>query len=282
MKIYDVGYNHKHDSNFIIDRPEGVGNWLLLIIKTPAIFCTRDTDNKEKLINANSFVLFEPYYPHYYRASGNTYCDGWCHFIPDEDDLKIINKVNLPVNKITDIIDSCDISVMMRSICYEFYSFNPYKEKTIGLCFHQMIYKLGERVIFMCPPANIIKNSGVYFEKLMWIRECIYRNPGKGWSIDEFAKFLMVSRSRFQHLYSQTFGVSIMKDIITGRMAFACTLLRTTDISINEVSRITGYNNPTYFMGKFKEKIGVTPSLYRDSNDKMLLTPSFFNNKFIL
>ena len=280
MKIYDIGYNHKHDSNFIIDRPKGCGSWLMLIIKTPAIFRTADTDNKEINIDANSFVLFEPHYPHFYRASQDTYCDDWCHFIPDDEDMKVINEVRLPVNKITDIVDSSDISVFMRSICYEFYSLNAYKEKTIDLCFRQLIYKLGERSAFLSPPANINKNSGVYFEKLMWIRECIYRNPGKDWSIDEFAKCLMVSRSRFQHLYSQTFGVSIMKDIINGRIAFACTLLRTTDISINEIARITGYNNATYFIGKFKEKTGVTPSLYRESNDKVLLEPSFFNNKF--
>ena len=38
MKINTIGYHHTHDADFIIERPNGSGDYLLLIIKTPALF----------------------------------------------------------------------------------------------------------------------------------------------------------------------------------------------------------------------------------------------------
>lgn len=38
MIIHNVGYHHKHDSDFKIERPSGTGNFLFLLVKTDAIF----------------------------------------------------------------------------------------------------------------------------------------------------------------------------------------------------------------------------------------------------
>lgn len=38
MDIGTIGYNYSHGSDFVMDRPNGVGCWLMLIIKTPASF----------------------------------------------------------------------------------------------------------------------------------------------------------------------------------------------------------------------------------------------------
>ena len=75
---------------------------------------------------------------------------------------------------------------------------------------------------------------------------------------------LSLSRSRLQHLYNDTFGVSISRDIIAGRVEKAKDLLKNPELSINDVSSMVGYNNPSYFNRQFKNLLGKTPTQYRE------------------
>ena len=55
MIINNIGYNHCHDADFIINRPNESGDHLLLLIKTDAIFTI---DEKDIVIPENSFFMF--------------------------------------------------------------------------------------------------------------------------------------------------------------------------------------------------------------------------------
>ena len=44
MKINNIGYNHTHDADFVIQRTTGSGDYLLLLLKTPAVFTLRGKD----------------------------------------------------------------------------------------------------------------------------------------------------------------------------------------------------------------------------------------------
>ena len=98
----------------------------------------------------------------------------------------------------------------------------------------------------------------------MWLRESIYRWPAREWTIDKMAAEISLSRSRLQHLYSDTFGVSISRDIITSRMEKAKDYLKNPELSINEISQLVGYSTPSYFNRQFKAAFGETPTQYRE------------------
>lgn len=38
MEIGTIGYNHSHNSEFVMDRPNGIGCPLLLLIKNSCVF----------------------------------------------------------------------------------------------------------------------------------------------------------------------------------------------------------------------------------------------------
>ena len=52
MILHNVGYDHRHDADFIIERPEGSGDFLLLILKTDAIFTL---NGREIFVPKNTF-----------------------------------------------------------------------------------------------------------------------------------------------------------------------------------------------------------------------------------
>lgn len=56
MIINNVGYNHCHDADFYIDRPNGSGDYLLLLLKTDSIFTLNGKDVK---VNKNTFFIYK-------------------------------------------------------------------------------------------------------------------------------------------------------------------------------------------------------------------------------
>lgn len=64
-------------------------------------------------------------------------------------------------------------------------------------------------------------------------------------------------------LIKKTTGKSYKDIIQEHKLKKACSLLKNTDITIEEISSEIGYNNLNFFYKKFKNLYGVTPSEYR-------------------
>lgn len=69
MRIGTIGYNNVHGEDFIIDRPNGPGSYLLLIIKTPARFWLKGQEHRVK---KNTFIMLSP--PHQMQIPGAGGC----------------------------------------------------------------------------------------------------------------------------------------------------------------------------------------------------------------
>ena len=91
-------------------------------------------------------------------------------------------------------------------------------------------------------------------------------NPQREWDIELIAKEIGISRSHLQRLYKQFFSVSCLDDVITARINKAKSLLRHTDLRIQEIAVQCGYQNVSHFMRQFKDKCGVTAMQYRKQN----------------
>lgn len=59
-------------------------------------------------------------------------------------------------------------------------------------------------------------------------------------------------------------GSSIIDYLIRIRMDKACTLLRQTDLSLQEIAESVGYSDVSYFIRTFKKHTGVTPKQFKD------------------
>ena len=251
MRMDEIGYHHKHDATFMIDRPNGAGDWLLLLTKTPGIF---RIDGKDIHAQANSFLLYTPEYPEHYTTNGEEYIDDWMHFGPDEEEQQLIYQLHIPLNQIVHLGDISNISSILRNMCYEYYSAHLHRIEIVNLYFRMLLYKLHEQIEIAHPTA--VLSETIYGERLIWIRECIYRWPERDWNIDALAKELSLSRSRFQHLYADTFGYSVTQDLIQSRVQKACELLKQDVLSLEEIAQCCGYSSTSYFIRQFKQTIG--------------------------
>ena len=77
---------------------------------------------------------------------------------------------------------------------------------------------------------------------------------------------LGVSRYRLCHDFSDCIGVPPIQYLNRVRLKAARTLLRTTTLTIREVSAAVGIENTTHFINLFKKDAGITPLQFRQSS----------------
>ncbi|AFC32863.1 hypothetical protein PM3016_6224 [Paenibacillus mucilaginosus 3016] len=259
MELHVIGYHHSHDKTFVIDHPNGIGSsWILLLIKTPAVFVQ---NGKEVVTKENSFILFTSDEPQHYRSYGNEYVDDWFYFSIDDADKEFFGKLNIPYNTVTWLGDISEISSIIQKMTYEFYTAGAHSGDAIKHYLYIFFIKLS-RKLHSGLHFPSVKASAKY-ECMINVRIRIRTNPVSIPSVKELAKELSMSLSSFQHTYKKLFGVNVMNDIINSRLHCAKALLSTTDLSLDSIAAQSGYSNAFHLMRQFKAKFGLTPTEYK-------------------
>ena len=261
MIINNVGYDHKHDADFIIERPNGFGDCLFLLLKTDSIFTIGGEDT---LVPKNSIFIYPLGMPQYYRAVPmSTFENDWIHFLFEEDEEERFLKRRIPyATPIT--MDSIEFfSFCIKMIAEENSGKHLYSKETIRHYFDIMFNKIAEYL-----HENESMDSSSQYEMMLTIRNKIYSSPEVPRSIDWVAHETSMSRSSFQHLYKKYFGVTFIQDLLNSRISFAKMLLVTTDLPIGDISAKSGFRNYEHFARIFRRECGMSAIDYRNSNKK--------------
>ena len=81
-------------------------------------------------------------------------------------------------------------------------------------------------------------------------------------SIDTLAKTAELSSSHFIRMFQYATGLSPHQYVLRTRILRGQELLRTTNESIAEIARITGFCGQSHFTKHFKRVVGATPKHY--------------------
>lgn len=91
----------------------------------------------------------------------------------------------------------------------------------------------------------------------------INHNYNSNITLDQMASIAHVSVSYLNRLFKAKFNCTPLKYLQTVRIKKATQLLKTTNYSVQEVSFLTGYEDPRYFCRVFKYHTGILPSTCR-------------------
>ena len=256
MKIVNCGYDYRHDETFRINRPSGTGDCILLILRSPGFFVFEGKTHRSR---GNAVVLFKKDTPQIYGADGAEFINDWVHFEAEEGDMGRYEALGLPFDRVLEFENVNEFSKLIKNIFFEKYSQNKNNTESAKLYFELIMLKISDL---------LDKNDMTYSalsEKLSELRNAIYSNPQRDWSVEKIAKELSVSLSYLQHRYKQLFGNSIKKDVTLSRTEYAKYLLYSTDYTVSAVSSLCGYENDVHFMRIFKKETGYTPTKYREA-----------------
>ena len=261
INIGAIGYNYTHEEDFRMNRPDGPGAWLFLLVKSDAIFYI---NGKRNLVKKNSYVLLQPKTPCLYQGANENYEDDWFFFnMTDEEKSELLEK-GLVFDTPVFLGNIEEISSLIHQISYNHFSADIYHEEIKILLTSVLFLKTAQQAkskIIQSPDVLASKN-----DKLTYLRTRLFEEPALFSGIDEMAAYMNLSRSGFQHLYSHTFGVSVIHDVINGRIEKAKSLLSRTNFSVTEISTKCGYKSEFHFMRQFKKETGLTPTEFRRSS----------------
>lgn len=100
--------------------------------------------------------------------------------------------------------------------------------------------------------------------RLLRVMEYIKDNIGSELSIEMLAQMVCVTKSHLGRLFRERLGTSPVQFILRSRIQCAQRLLITTNHSVMHISSTVGFNDVSYFIRIFRQKIGFTPQEYRD------------------
>lgn len=233
MTVSNAGYNHCHDSDFIIERPNGSGDNLLLLLKTDTIFTVNGKDIR---VPSGSLFIYKKGRPQYYRCVPHcTFENDWVHFEFEGDEEKEFFELGLKYETPVKVSDAHFISFCIKSITNEAYSSNINREKSIYHYMFLIFNKISEQQY--SEPNSKYDSS---YEMISTVRNKMYSYPYEQRNVGSSAHEVRMSVSGFQHLYKKYFGVSFTQDLITARIEYAKMLLLSTNLNINEISRQSG------------------------------------------
>jgi AraC-like DNA-binding protein len=91
----------------------------------------------------------------------------------------------------------------------------------------------------------------------------LHEQPAHGWTVEELARQVGLSRSALGQRFSTLIGMPPMQYLTRWRTSLAATQLRERDVSIIRVANDVGYESEAAFNRAFKREYGMPPATWR-------------------
>ncbi|MEU8124835.1 AraC family transcriptional regulator [Spirillospora sp. NPDC049024] len=101
----------------------------------------------------------------------------------------------------------------------------------------------------------------------------MYENFGEQLTMDDMARTALFSKFHFSRVFRQVTGISPGRFLSAVRLQEAKRLLLSTSLTVAEISNRVGYTSVGTFSTRFKNSVGVPPTLYRQSGGYRPLIP---------
>ncbi len=257
MHIRMVQHHAINPSDFIIDRPDGMEEYVAVLAHSPAWF--RGEGGEDFLLQADDVFLYRQGEPQYFYGSGEPFVHDWCHFSIEPGEEETLAALGIPFGRPGRAASSVYLSDLMRLMVLSQSGGWSHRE-TIG---ERHLWTFFEALSDLLRPQPPGGGGERHAGELQALRRELYGFPHRSWSSTQTAKAAHMSLSHFQHTYRRLFGCSFQEDIVQSRVRYARELLTRTDFTVAQVASLCGYASELHFMRQFKSRTGFTPTGYR-------------------
>lgn len=255
FSITTGGTNARHNASFFMSRPKGLPSYVLLFVKVRAEFMIGE---QRFSVAPNSALFIQKNTPYQYRSITGDYTDDWLHFSCSKEDLESLS--DIPLNCPIPISNPAKFSLYIGQLVWE-YSYTPeaFRAENVDMLFKVLLNTV--RVSLM--EGKNDRAYSPYLSRLQSLRLTILAQPYKEYAPVQIASGLGISPSYFQHLYTELFGISFRADLIGLRIEYAKDLIVNTNLTMEKIAEMCGYNSEVHFYRQFKKYTGMTPAVCR-------------------
>jgi AraC-like DNA-binding protein len=250
------GLRREETAGFIIDRPYGLGNFLLVRFHSPMEVLT---GQGLAYAEPGCCVLFSPGHPHWYRGRIGAWVNDWMH-LEGRAIAKTAVHYALPLDTLLAPGDTRFLPRIFEEIAHEQHHEEDNWEEAIELLVHQLFLKLGRALGDSA--KRFSSAEAQHLPALRALRRQVHEQLARRWTVGEMAAEVGLSPSRFAALYQRFFAISPIEDVLRARLQHAENLLTNRAMSVGEAARQSGFTSVHYFSRVFHQRIGCAPSDY--------------------
>jgi transcriptional regulator GlxA family with amidase domain len=115
------------------------------------------------------------------------------------------------------------------------------------------------------PRSSFASDPRVSDVRVARVLRALDHEPTRVFTVRELAKVAGASRATLKRLFRAATGQSPRRFLAQRRLAAAAELLATSEASLAEIARLTGYASEFSLSRAFKRQHGVAPARYRQS-----------------
>ena len=258
LYLTDIGYYPRATYHYI-NRQKAIDQFVL-------IYCVDGSgwyriDEKEYKVRKNQFFILPAGKPHTYGADdGNEWTIYWIHFRgylagvyaqgaqkPQEINISTTSRVSERHNIFEEIFHTLEQGQDVENLRY-----------SSSLLHH---YLASMRYLEQYRQAVKKENTdNVVDAAIHYMRENIENRI----SIQDVIKYIGYSASRFATLFKQQTGKTPLNYFNQLKIQRSCSLLKNTDMKINQICYKIGIDDSLYFSRLFSKTMGMSPRDYRE------------------
>lgn len=257
LYVTDIGIFYEAKDHFV-NRVKPIDEYIL-------IFCNKGEgffviDNVRYILKKNEALIIKKNVIHSYGSSSiNPWTIFWLHF-SGENIAHYISSEN-KFNIFTLTMDETIIFKFNFNLILEYLERGITKNNLI-ISF-QFLNALISFITFNNSNLeNIVNHRDRYLNTAITF---LKNNINRTITLDELAKAIYLSKSHTSLIFKDYTGYSPIDFFIRLKIQNACVLLKYSNKTIKEISKIYGYNDPYYFSRIFKKVVSLSPLEYRNT-----------------
>jgi AraC family transcriptional regulator of arabinose operon len=257
VTVYRIGSEVKEQSGFVINRPQGSGDYDFIHFITEV---SLRLDGRRFAVTPGTCILYGPQTPQWYSGDTRSFTHDWFHFAGVRA-ASLVEQSGVPMGQPFNPRLSGSITEMVRVMYTELVNKEPGWDLAIAAHLSLLFIRMQRAITSTAP--RLSRAKAISIERLKDQRLSVHRVPEHAWTVGEMARGAGLSRSRFSSLYRRQFGVSPMDDVIRLRLERARWLLSNSSLTVTQIARQTGFEDAAYFNRLFSKRVGVSPGRYR-------------------
>lgn len=246
-------------------RPRGRLDYQIIYIASGKGYFHFDSPENETIVPVGNIVLFRPKelqkYEYYGKDKTEVY---WIHFTGSNIKNLLRRYGFADKKRILPVGTSPEYERLFKRIILELQKCQEKYEETLVHLLQLLLIEF-ERELTR---EHVLKDE--YMDREMEVAISYFSSSyNLEINVKEYAYSKGMSTSWFIRNFKKYTGETPIQFITSARIMNAQILLETTAYSVNEISQIVGYSNPSYFSRAFRSKKGYSPQQYRNRMREM-------------
>ncbi len=251
--------NYKFDKDTVVSH-KGRDYFQFIYVKNGRF--TAELIDKTVEVKKGSVIIYHPRESQKYHYFPKTYCETvWLHFSGTA--LKeMLMELQIWENRHFSIKKTDEMEFLLSKLLPEHrLKYHGYKISQNALL-QQIFCELSRGTM------EVKHTLGETRQKIEHVLIKMENDIKDNFTVADYAAEIHLSVDRFSHLFTETMGVSPHRYMLDLKINKAKQLFRQTDLNVREVAEFVGITDPLYFSRLFKKHTGVTPTDYRNENNR--------------